>query len=271
MMFCVYLTIYLGNKLPPFYIGSTSLVKISGGYNGTVTSQVYSATWVSERKNNPHLFKTRVLSRYPDRASALQKEMKLQLALNVVRNPLYINRAIANKKFINQGPLSVETKNKISASKTGVKTGRRSEETRMRQSMAAKGKSKSAAHRASMSAAFAGRVRSAETIEKHRAKMIGRKVSDAARKNISNALKNPSDAVRATLSAAQRKRRSNISYKVSDPHGNIHSVNSMEDFCSSIGPGAYPTSFLRTLVNKKPISRGPFAGWQVLNKRVSNE
>ena len=32
-MYCVYLTIYTGNKLPPFYIGSTSLKKINKGYN----------------------------------------------------------------------------------------------------------------------------------------------------------------------------------------------------------------------------------------------
>ena len=31
-MYCVYLTIYRGNKLPPFYIGYSSINKIKAGY-----------------------------------------------------------------------------------------------------------------------------------------------------------------------------------------------------------------------------------------------
>jgi hypothetical protein len=38
-MYCVYLTIYKGNNLPPFYIGSTSIDKIDGGYHGSVMSE----------------------------------------------------------------------------------------------------------------------------------------------------------------------------------------------------------------------------------------
>ncbi len=30
-MYCVYLTTYSGDKLPPYYIGSTSIAKISNG------------------------------------------------------------------------------------------------------------------------------------------------------------------------------------------------------------------------------------------------
>jgi hypothetical protein len=39
--YCVYITFYKGNKLPPFYIGSTSVEKINNDYNGSVGSQKY--------------------------------------------------------------------------------------------------------------------------------------------------------------------------------------------------------------------------------------
>ena len=38
-MYCTYLTIYLGNKLPPFYIGYTKIKNIEKNYNGTVTKK----------------------------------------------------------------------------------------------------------------------------------------------------------------------------------------------------------------------------------------
>jgi hypothetical protein len=35
-MFAVYLTSYKGNKLPPFYIGSSSVSALNSGYHGSV-------------------------------------------------------------------------------------------------------------------------------------------------------------------------------------------------------------------------------------------
>ena len=57
-MYCVYLTTYKGNKLPPFYIGSTQVVQVERGYHGSVRSKKYEMMWKSELINNPHLFKT---------------------------------------------------------------------------------------------------------------------------------------------------------------------------------------------------------------------
>lgn len=37
--YCTYVTFYSGNKLPPFYIGSTSVDKIEKGYRGSVKSK----------------------------------------------------------------------------------------------------------------------------------------------------------------------------------------------------------------------------------------
>jgi hypothetical protein len=35
-IYCVYLTCYRGNKLPPFYIGYSTIEKVKDGYKGTV-------------------------------------------------------------------------------------------------------------------------------------------------------------------------------------------------------------------------------------------
>jgi len=59
--FVVYLTIYRGNKMPPFYIGYSSESKVLQGYNGTVKSRKYRDIWKSERQENPQLFKTLVI------------------------------------------------------------------------------------------------------------------------------------------------------------------------------------------------------------------
>jgi hypothetical protein len=52
-IYCTYLTIYSGNKLPPFYIGSTSVNRISNGYHGSVSSKRYKSIWLEELKTNP--------------------------------------------------------------------------------------------------------------------------------------------------------------------------------------------------------------------------
>jgi len=101
MSFCVYLTVYRGNKLPPFYIGSSSVAKISNGYRGSVSSRQFKKVWNSEIKANSDLFKTIVLKIFGTRVEATKFEQKLHLQLNVVKNPLYINlaTAIPNGKF----------------------------------------------------------------------------------------------------------------------------------------------------------------------------
>lgn len=94
-MFCTYITFYHGNKLPPFYIGSTSVDKINSGYHGSVSSRDYKAIWDDEIKTNPHLFHTKIITYHDTRKSATLRENDLQHKLQVVTNPLYINRAFA--------------------------------------------------------------------------------------------------------------------------------------------------------------------------------
>jgi hypothetical protein len=127
-MYCTYLTVYSGNKLPPFYIGSTSIKSILEGYRGSVSSKRYSRIWKQELKDNPILFKTFIISRHDSRQDAVYKEYKLQKILNVVKSDMYMNLSLASKdgcfgrdmKWINNPmhgmKLSIEAKDKISKS-----------------------------------------------------------------------------------------------------------------------------------------------------------
>ena len=62
--YCVYFTIYLGNMLPPFYIGSSSVDKVNQGYHRSVLSARWKNTWQKEIKPNLHLFKSMIISCY---------------------------------------------------------------------------------------------------------------------------------------------------------------------------------------------------------------
>ena len=96
--YCVYLTTYLGNKLPMFYIGSSLISRIiNDNYHGSVSSKEYKDIWKSEIKLNPHLFKTQIVAKTQSRKNALYIECKLQEKLNVVKSPMYTNKALAKK------------------------------------------------------------------------------------------------------------------------------------------------------------------------------
>ena len=93
--FCTYLTVYSGNKLPIFYIGSSNINKVLNGYHGTVTSSVYKNVWKQELKENPQLFSTKILTTHKTRKEATEKENVFHLSLGVVKSSLYINMANA--------------------------------------------------------------------------------------------------------------------------------------------------------------------------------
>ena len=93
--FCTYLTVYSGNKLPIFYIGSSNIIKVLGGYHGTVVSRMYKNIWKQELKENPHFFNTKILTTHKTRKQATEKENTFHLSLNVVKSSLYINMANA--------------------------------------------------------------------------------------------------------------------------------------------------------------------------------
>ena len=93
--YCTYLTTYSGKKLPPFYIGSSSVDRIKEGYHGSVHSKKYKQIWKNELKQNPHFFKTKIISLHGTRKEAIIKEEKFHRLLNVVKSTMYINMAIA--------------------------------------------------------------------------------------------------------------------------------------------------------------------------------
>lgn len=94
-MYCTYLTIYTGNKLPRRYIGSTTVARINENYHGSVKSKKYKEIWVSELRDNPHLFKTRILKTFNEHQDALNEELRIQKKYDVVRSKNYINMSFA--------------------------------------------------------------------------------------------------------------------------------------------------------------------------------
>lgn len=98
-MYCTYVTTYLGNKMPMFYIGYSTIKRIKNGYRGSVCSIKYKDIWNTELKENPHLFNTKILKTFNSRSAAKSHEYKLQLKLNVHKNPLYLNLNINGEKF----------------------------------------------------------------------------------------------------------------------------------------------------------------------------
>lgn len=94
-MFCTYLTVYSGNLFPKRYIGSTSVEKIQKGYHGSVASEDYKDLWEQELRDNPFLFKTRILTTHSDREEATQKELEIQKKYDVVIDEDYVNKSFA--------------------------------------------------------------------------------------------------------------------------------------------------------------------------------
>jgi hypothetical protein len=94
--YCVYLIRYSGNKLPKFYIGSTSIEKINNGYLGSVKSKKWEKVFEEEKKRNKDLFSVEIISKHETRGDALISEYKLQRERNVVKSSDYFNESFAN-------------------------------------------------------------------------------------------------------------------------------------------------------------------------------
>lgn len=147
--FCVYLTEYSGDKLPPKYIGSTSIKNINNGYCGSVHSKRWKDIFRSELKENKHLFVVTILSKHYDRMEAIEEELKLHILYDVVKSDQYINQSYARKNgFFGRdvsGELnpnfgikcSEETKRKLSLKNKGRKD---SDEVKLKKSLSRLGK-----------------------------------------------------------------------------------------------------------------------------------
>jgi hypothetical protein len=111
-MYCVYITFYKGNKLPPFYIGYVKTEKIQNGYRGSVSSKKYKDIWNLELENNFCLFSTKILKKFKTKEQAQLFEAHIQRLLKVHKNSLYINMSINGEKFYNT-EVSDDTKKKL--------------------------------------------------------------------------------------------------------------------------------------------------------------
>lgn len=98
MKYCVYLTVYRGSKLPKRYVGSSSVDRVLNGYNGSVKSKKFKDLYRQEQVENKHLFKTRILQKFETQLEAIEAELRLQLAYDVVRSEKYINQSYAIPK-----------------------------------------------------------------------------------------------------------------------------------------------------------------------------
>lgn len=126
-MYCTYLTIYTGSKMPRRYIGSTTAERINNeGYNGSVLSKAYKAIWNKERKENPHLFKTRILSLFETSKEALKAEKNLQIKYDVVKSPNYINMSLAQPDgFFGMSRKGIKWSKESLAKRSATNTGKK--------------------------------------------------------------------------------------------------------------------------------------------------
>jgi hypothetical protein len=147
--------------MPANYIGSSSVDKVlNKNYHGSVASERYRATWLSELKLHPELFSTVIVSYHDTRSNATWKELQVQRTLNVVKSDLFINRSYAYVNSFCDTTFTPEEQMVISQKISASCKGRiRSDETKARMR-----KPKSANHIANISAALKDKPKS----KKHR-------------------------------------------------------------------------------------------------------
>lgn len=213
-IYCTYLTVYFGSKMPPFYIGSSRVEKVNNGYRGSVKSKMYKTIWEYELTNNPHLFKTIIISTHSTRTEALSKEEYFHRKLNVMPNSMYINRSIASGLF---GALEV------------------SKETRIKMSKASKGKPKSEDHKNKL--AESNRKKAADPefrkkLKKPKPAGFGLKVSNAmtGRKKTKEHCENISKALKGKKTGPCSEERKNaISKALKGNHPNPNKDKTYEE------------------------------------------
>jgi len=89
---CVYVITYSGDKLPPFYVGYVGLDRIlNEGYHGSVCSQKYEALWKSELKENPHLFRRKILRSFKTQKEAIRFEGEFLSHFGAGTSRLFVN------------------------------------------------------------------------------------------------------------------------------------------------------------------------------------
>ena len=152
---------------------------------------------------------------------AIQYEHKMLTKTDAARSELFLNKSNGGGKFANYGPLSDETKKKISESNKGrtfsaetkkkisdtLKGSTLSAETRQRLSEAKTGKKRmphSAEAKKKISEANKGKIRSAETKKKMSKAQKGKTFSAESKKKMSESKKKMSAETKKKMSKAQK-------------------------------------------------------------------
>jgi len=229
-MFAVYLTVYLGNRLPPFYIGSAPIKRLLKGYRGSASSARYGALWKEELKLHPELFVTFAIPEQVANTATeiLNLELAWQQAFNVVDNPLFVNqcfakagfcstsytakKAAATRKKNGTDKRSKETKSKISKANGGRKLPPRTQEYKEKLKVANTGRKLTKEWRAKISAANTGKRHSEETRQRLQESHIGIKpTEDSINKRLATIAQNGgyahSDDTKAKISAANKGKK----------------------------------------------------------------
>jgi len=122
--FCVYLIVYSGNKLPPFYIGSTNKNKLRNGYLGSVRSKKYKNILDEEKTLDITQFKSFLISEHTTREEAFISEQLWQVHFDVLKDDRFYNQAIANTKLFsstNAKPVCIDGIEYVSATAASIK------------------------------------------------------------------------------------------------------------------------------------------------------
>ncbi len=219
--YCVYLTEYKGDKLPQFYIGSSSIEKVQNGYNGSVSSKKYGKIYKQEQKENKHLFETLILRSCINRKFALKAENYIQKQYNVVKSELFMNQSFARGNGFhgmdNSGATnsfygkhhSSEAKKKMSKA---WETRVISEETKKKMSIASK-----------------GRIFSEESRIKKSKSLMGHKVTEETRKKLRNANLGKLHTEKAIKKMSESKKGDKNSM-----FGKTHSVEIRDDISNKL-------------------------------------
>ncbi len=185
MQYVIYLTEYLGDKLPRWYIGSTYKDNIlKNNYNGSPRSKKWKDLYKQEQKENKHLFNTQIIYECYDREVAIYIERKFQVLANAVERDDYMNRSYAGGSF---GKTNLTTPESIAK---GIETKRRngnnipSEETKRKISESNKGRTMNDDERLKMSINGKGKIMPESMKQKTKERMLGNTHSEETLKKI---------------------------------------------------------------------------------------
>lgn len=93
----VYLILYSGDVLPPFYIGQTYKEIYNNDYYGSPQQILWKDKFKSEIREHPERFDKIIISEHPTRKEALEQELYYQKFHNVVEQDLFFNESYACK------------------------------------------------------------------------------------------------------------------------------------------------------------------------------